>query len=153
MAIQDLERVLSSHPFFSDMRVSHLQLLVSCASNARFDAGQFILREGQRANEFYLIRQGKVALEVYAPGRGIVNIQTLGESDVLGSTWLVPPYLWRFDARALENTLTIALNAECLRKKCESDFELGFEMLQRFNRVIVERLESAQFRLRDFCAA
>ena len=131
------------------MRSEYLQLLVGCASNARFEVGQFLPRQGQEANEFYLIRQGKVALEVHFPERGSVNIQTPGEGEILGWSWLVRPHQWKFDARAVELTRALALEGSCLRKKCEADYRLGYELLKRFSQVIVERLESVQIQLLD----
>jgi CRP/FNR family cyclic AMP-dependent transcriptional regulator len=147
MAIENLERILIEHPFFDGMKQEHMDLLVGCASNVRFDAGQFILREGEEANSFYLIRQGKAALEIYAPGRGSISIQTLGAGEVLGWSWLVPPYRWRFDARAIELTRAIALDGKCLRQKCEKDADLGFALLQRFSQVMVEHLQATRLQL------
>lgn len=145
--MEDLKNILTTHPFFSGMKPDHLQLLVGCASNVRFDAGKFILREGEEANEFYLLRHGKVALEVYAPERGPITIQTLGEGEILGWSWLVPPYRWKFDARVIEMTRAIALDGKCLRDKLESDYHLGYELLKRFSQVMVERLQTARFQL------
>ncbi len=152
MVVENLERVLTRHPFFGGMRPEHLQLLAGCASNARFEAGGFVLREGQEANEFYLIRQGKVSLEVHCPQRGPINIQTLVEGEILGWSWLVPPYHWRFDARVIETTLAIALDGKCLREKCQSDSLLGYELLKRFAQVMADRLQAAQFQLLDVYA-
>jgi len=92
--METLERILIEHHFFQGMQDEYLKLLAGCASNVRFDAGQFVLREGEEAHQFYLIRHGKVALEVFAPERGSITIQTLGEGEVLGWSWLVPPYRW-----------------------------------------------------------
>jgi CRP/FNR family transcriptional regulator, cyclic AMP receptor protein len=147
MAMEDLKNILTTHPFFGGMNPEHLQLLVGCASNVRFDAGKFILREGEEANEFYLLRHGKVALEVYAPERGPINIQTLGEGDILGWSWLVPPYRWKFDARVVEMTRAIALDGKCLRQKSESDCQLGYELLKRFSQVMVDHLQAARLQL------
>ncbi len=145
--MEDLKNTLTTHPFFAGMRPEHLQLLVGCASNVRFDVGKFVLREGEEANEFYLLRHGKVALEVYAPERGPITIQTLGEGEILGWSWLVPPYRWKFDARVIEMTRAIALDGKCLRDKLESDYHLGYELLKRFSQVMVERLQTARFQL------
>ncbi len=147
MAMENLERILIEHPFFVGMKQQHMNLLVGCASNVRFDAGQFILREGEEANHFYLIRQGKAALEIYAPERGSITIQTLSAGEVLGWSWLVPPYRWRFDARATELTRAIALDGKCLREKCEKDTDLGYELLKRFSQVMVEHLQATRFQL------
>ena len=145
--METLERILIEHPFFAGMKEEHMDLLVGCASNVRFDAGQFILREGQEANSFYLLRQGKVALEIYAPDRGSITIQTLGAGEILGWSWLVPPYHWRLDARAIELTRAIALDGKCLREKCEKDHHLGYELLKRFSQVMVEHLTSTRLQL------
>jgi CRP/FNR family transcriptional regulator, cyclic AMP receptor protein len=147
MTMEDLKNILITHPFFAGMRPEHLQLVVGCASNVRFDAGKFILREGEEANEFYLLRHGKVGLEVYAPERGPITIQTLGEGDILGWSWLVPPYRWKFDARVIELTRAIALDGKCLREKSESDYQLGYELLKRFSQVMVEHLQAARLQL------
>jgi CRP/FNR family transcriptional regulator, cyclic AMP receptor protein len=145
--MENLERILTSHPFFSGMTLDHLQLLVGCASNVRFDPGQFILREGEEANEFYLIRHGKVALEVYTPERGPLTIQTLSEGDILGWSWLVPPYRWKLDARVVELTRAIALDGKCLREKSETDCRLGYELLKRFSQVMVDHLQATRLQL------
>ena len=147
--MQTLEPVLAAHPFFRDLKPEHLQVLVGCASNVRFDAGQYLLREGEEANTFYLIRTGQVALEVAVPGRGTLTIQTINEGDVLGWSWLVPPYRWHYDARAAVLTRAIALDGKCLRDKCEADHDLGYELLKRFALVMQERLQATRLQLLD----
>mgnify|MGYP001615923844 CR=1 FL=1 len=145
--METLEPILREHPFFAGLTHEHLTLIVGCASNVRFDAGKFIFREGEEANQFYLIRHGKVAVEVYAAERGSITIQTLGEGEVLGWSWLLPPYQWQFDARAVELTRAIALDATCLRKKCEEDHHLGYELLKRFAHLIEDRLQAMRLQL------
>lgn len=147
--METLENTLAEHPFFHGLEPRYLQLAVGCASNVRFDAGEFILREGEEANHFYLIRHGKVALEVFAPNRGSLAIQTLEEGDILGWSWLIPPYQWRFDARAVELTRAIALDGKCLRAKCEEDHDLGYELLKRFTAILGQRLDATRFQLLD----
>lgn len=144
-----LEKTLGEHPFFNGLEPQYLQLAVGCASNVRFDAGEFIFREAEEANQFYLIRHGKVALEVFAPNRGSLVIQTLDEGEILGWSWLIPPYQWRFDAKALELTRAIALDGKCLRAKCEGDHDLGFELLKRFAAILGQRLDATRFQLLD----
>lgn len=147
--METLENTLAEHPFFHGLEPRYLQLAVGCASNVRFDAGEFILREGEEANHFFLIRHGKVALEVFAPNRGSIAIQTLDEGDILGWSWLIPPYQWRFDARAVELTRAIALDGKCLRAKCEEDHDLGYELLKRFAAILGQRLDATRFQLLD----
>ena len=145
--MENLERILADHSFFAGMEPRHLQLLVGCASNVRFEAGQAIFREGEEANQFYLIRHGQVAVELFAAERGSITIQTLSEGEVLGWSWLIPPYQWQFDARAVELTRAIALDGKCLRQKSEDDHDLGYELLKRFVHVIEQRLHSTRLQL------
>lgn len=153
MATQTLEPLLAEHPFFRGLEPHYLSLLVGCAANVRFDAGEYIFREGEDANEFYIIRHGKVALELFTPERGILTIQTLGAGDVLGWSWLFPPYRWRFDARARELTRAIALDGTCLRRKCDEDHSLGYELVKRFAQIIIERLQATRLQLLDVYGA
>jgi len=147
--VRTLEGVLAGHPFFSRMDPRYLELAVGCAANVRFNAGELIFRQGHEAEHFYLIRAGRVALEIHVPGRGGLTIQTLGAGEVLGWSWLVPPYNWRFDGRAAEVTRAIVFDGKCLRKKCEEDHELGYELQKRVIAILGEHLDATRFRLLD----
>lgn len=147
--METLEPILAKHPFLKGLEPRHLKILVGCASNVRFNAGQFLFHEGEEANEFYMIREGKVAVQIQGGERGPIIVQTVGEGEVLGWSWLIPPYRWRFDGNALELTRAIALDGKCLRMKSEEDHDLGYELLKRFAGIIVERLEAARLQLLD----
>lgn len=147
--MQTLEPLLSEHAFFAGLHPADLSLLAGCASNVRFESGQMIFREGDPANQFFLIRHGRVALEIFSHNRGPVSIQTLAEGDVLGWSWMVAPFVWRFDAKALELTRALALDAECLRRKCDADPRLGYELLKRVVQVMTERLQATRLQLLD----
>jgi CRP/FNR family cyclic AMP-dependent transcriptional regulator len=147
--METLEPILAKHPFLKGLEPEHLKILVGCASNVRFNAGQFLFHESEEANEFYMIRQGKVAIQIHGAERGPITVQTIGEGEVLGWSWLIPPYYWRFDAQALELTRAIALDGKCLRTKSEEDRDLGYQLLKRFAGIAVERLEAARLQLLD----
>lgn len=147
--MENLERILSEHPFLHGLKDRHIKVLVGCASNVVFKAGEFIIREGQSADSFYFIRQGMVTIETHAPQSGSVTIHTRHEGEVLGWSWMVPPYRWHFDARAAETTRALAMDGKCLRTKCEEDHDLGYEIMKRFALVIAERLEATRLQLMD----
>ncbi|MFH0907973.1 MAG: cyclic nucleotide-binding domain-containing protein [bacterium] len=153
MDIHNLEPTLREHPFFQGLENKHLELLVGCASNVRFDAGEFICRADEPADKFFLIRTGKVAVEINVPQRGPMTIQTLDDGDLVGWSWLFPPYTWNFDARATTLTRAIALDARCLRTKCETDYQLGYEMMKRFSAIMVERFQATRLQLMDLYAS
>jgi len=148
-APQTLERVLAEHPLLKGCQPHYLQLLVGCASNVRFNAGEVIFRQGEEADLFYLIRHGRVALEIPDAGRGHIIVQTLVAGDVLGWSWAITPYRWHFDARAAELTRAIAFDAKCLREKCELDHDLGYEVMRRVTRVMEHRLQATRLQLLD----
>ena len=147
--METLERIIAQHPFFSGLESYYMGLLVGCASNVRFESGSYIFREGGEANEFYLIRTGKVALEICGAQTNTLIVSTLGEGEIPGWSWLLPPYHWRFDAHAIENTRAIALDGKCLRNKCEQNHDLGYELLKRFAQIVDRRLEATRLQLLD----
>ena len=147
--METLERIIAEHSFFAGLESYYTNLLVGCAANVRFNAGTYIFKEGEEANEFYVIRAGKVALEIFAPQRKPIILATLGEGEILGWSWLLPPYQWKFHARAVEDTRAIALDGKCLRAKCEQNHDLGYELLKRFTQIIDRRLDATRFQLLD----
>ncbi len=144
-----LERIVGEHPFFAGFPPEYSQLVADCARNHRFEAEQYLFHEGEPANEFFLIRHGKVALEISAPGCAPVIIATLGAGEIVGASWLIPPYRWTFDARAMELTRAIGVDAACLRGKCEADHHLGYEMMKRFLPIFVKRLHATRLQILD----
>jgi CRP-like cAMP-binding protein len=147
--MQTLEPILAEQPFLQGLDPSVLALIVGCASNVRFDAGQYLVREGQEANEFYIVRHGRVSVEIHVPDRGSVTLQTVSSGGILGWSWVFPPYRWPSDARAMELTRAIALDGACLRRKCEEMPSLGYELMKRFARVLDESLQASRLQLLD----
>ncbi len=147
--MQTLEAVLAVHPFFTGLEPKYLQLITGCASNVRFNAGTYIFREGEEAAHFYIIRQGKVALETHAAQRGAITIETIEAGEVLGWSWLFPPYRWHFSACVVEPTRAIALDGVCLRSKGEADHDLGYELVKRVAQIMMQRLQATRLQLLD----
>ena len=144
-----LEPLLREHPFLSELEPEYVALLAGCAANVRFREGAFMFREGEPADQCFLIREGKMALEIAAPGRGSIIVQTLGAGDVTGFSWLLEPHQWEFDGRAVEPVRALALDGTCLRGKCADDPRLGFELTQLFARLAIRRLQATRLRLLD----
>lgn len=151
--METLERIIAAHPFFADLESHYTGLLTGCAANVRFASGTHIFKEGEEANEFYLIRSGKVALEIFAPQRKPIVVETLAEGEILGWSWLLPPYLWKFHAHVMQETHAIALDGKCLRTKCEQNHDLGYEVLKRFAQIMERRLEATRMQLLDIYGA
>jgi CRP/FNR family transcriptional regulator, cyclic AMP receptor protein len=145
--IQKLDSTLRKHPFFKGLTDKQLKVIEGCAKNARFAEGKTIFVEGDPADAFYFIQEGSVSIELTMPNRPRSSVHTVGAGDVLGWSWVSPPYHWHFNARALKPTKAIAFDARCLRSKLDDDHELGYELLKRFSEVIVQRLDATQVQL------
>jgi len=150
---QSLEPIIREHPFFKGMDDRYIRIIVGCAKNVRFESGDVVLREGDPADQFYLIREGLVAVELMIPNRGFTTVQTIWDGDILGWSWLLPPYRCRFGARTVRPTRALAFDGKCLRGKCDEDHDLGYEVLRRFAGVTAERLEATRLQLLDLYGA
>ena len=135
------------HPFLAGMNRTQLALLTDCAIPVHFKKGQVVLREGELANRFYLIESGKVALESGEDFGDPVVIETIGSGDLLGWSWMFPPYVWHFTARAVEPVSAIFFYGTILREYCERDNSLGYELFKRMTPVMMKRLQASRKKL------
>ena len=147
--ITSIHELVAAHPFFTGLDADAVELAAGCAQNVVFSPGTILLAEGESADTFYLIRQGRVSIEVHAPGRGPIVIETLGPGNVVGWSWLVPPFLWTFDARARDHVRAVAIDGACLRGKAQSDPAFGFALLTRVSSELLQRLQATRIRLLD----
>jgi CRP/FNR family cyclic AMP-dependent transcriptional regulator len=145
-ASSPIQPLVGQHPFLAGMSEHQLRVLSDCAMQSHFEANELIFREGDPADRFYLLNRGSVALESQT-GHGLAFIQTIGAGDVLGWSWLFPPYFWHFEARALEPTDAIFIYGSMLREECESDHDLGYELTKRMAEVMVRRLQATRRQL------
>ncbi len=143
-AADPMAKRVKQHPCLSGLDTEQLTLLTDCALPARFGAGETIFREGETADRFYLITSGKVVLESGAGYGEPVVIETIGGGDLLGWSWMLPPYQWHFTARAIEPTEAVFFAAPILRRYCERDHSLGFELHKRISAVMMKRLQAAR---------
>ena len=144
-----LEELVAELPFLEGMQAKDLQLIAGCGSNVHFGAGDVLFRAGDPADAFFVVRDGSVAIETDVPHRGGVTIETIEAGDVIGWSWLFPPYRWHFDGRALSSVRATSFDGACLRGKCDQDPALGYELMKRFARVFSERLRGTRLRLLD----
>jgi CRP-like cAMP-binding protein len=143
----DIEKRLAAHPFLKGMSPHHIELLALCAMPTEFDDGQMVLREGEPASGFYLIETGTIALEAKAEDGKRVVIDTVSGGEPLGWSWLFPPYLWSFDARATQPCTAICLSGLLLRQHRDDDLTLSHELHRRASEVMVRRLQAARNKL------
>ena len=147
--MRTLDALIVESPVFKGLDQDQLELIAGCASNTVFAAGDRLFREGDQADTFFLIRHGLVALDAYVPNRGQLTMETVGPGEILGWSWLLPPYRWHFTGRAVDLVRAIQFDGACLRGKCEDDPVLGYELLNRFAQVLVSRLQATRLQLMD----
>jgi CRP-like cAMP-binding protein len=147
--MQGIEGLLAEVPVFGGLGTRDLETVAGCGRNVRFEAGEQLFREGDAADTFYVVRHGSVALETFVPARGPMMIETIEAGEVIGWSWLFPPYRWHFDARALTQVRATAFDGACLRGKCDADPALGYALMSRFAQVLIERLQWTRLRLLD----
>jgi len=134
--MKTIENLLKAHHFFKGLDPRYILLIAGCGKNAVYQKGEYIAREGEAANHFFIIRKGKAGIDILTSGQGPIIVQTVSEGDIFGWSWIIEPHYWRFDARAIETTRVLALDGRCLREKCEKDPRLGYELLKRFSYVL-----------------
>lgn len=151
--MKHIKDLIAEHGLLADLDPRMIEVIAGCGQNVGFEDNEYILKEGGPADQFYLLRKGHVSLEMYVPGRGNVIFQTLSAGDMIGVSWLVEPYIWSFDARALENARAVAFNAKCLRDKIEQDSALGYALMKKFVPVLLSRINAARLQTLDLYKA
>jgi hypothetical protein len=142
--------IIVAHPFFKNLNPRYVHLFTDCACFERFGPGQDIFREGQQANRFYIIHNGRVALETFVPRSGSTTVQTIDAGGALGWSWLYSPYQWQFSARALDPVEAVAFGAASLREKADEHHDFGYDLLLRVGRVMLETLQGTRRKLVEF---
>jgi len=147
--MRTLDALIVESPVFTSLDQDQLELIAGCASNVVFPAGDRIFREGDPADTFFLVRHGLVAIDAYVPSRGQLTLEAVGPGEIVGWSWLVPPYRWHFTGRAVEPVRAIQFDGACLRGKCDEDPRLGYTLLTRFSQLLVDRLQATRLQLMD----
>lgn len=149
MKMKKLKEIIKEHPFFVGFTEEELLFISGCAQNKVFKKNEIIALENTAANDFYLIRKGRIAICANVTGKENKTIQTLGEGEIVGWSWLFPPYLWTFKLIAFEVTHVIDLNGKCLREKLDKVPVLGYKLMKRFSQLMIARLNATRLQLFD----
>lgn len=147
--MESLKKSLESNPVFKVLQTKHLDFLAAHMKEENFKTGKFLFKTGEPAEEFYLVVKGKVALEVYSPPKGPLTILTVGTHNILGWSWLYPPYTWHFDAKALSDTIVYTFDAIKIRQECRKDYEFGYLLTNCFGQIMMQRLAATRLQLLD----
>ena len=140
---------MPSADVFDELTAGDRAALLGTSHEVSYEDGDRLFDEGGRAGYCWLIRHGRVALDTAVPGRGQVVVQTLGPGDLLGWSWLIPPYRWHFGARAVGAVHATAFDADELRSLADQDPRLGYALTRQLLGVVLDRLQSTRARLLD----
>lgn len=135
------------HPFFKRFKPEYFSAFEDCAALEEFEEGSYLFNERQRANMQYLIIEGRVALEVQAPGQDPWTVMTVCDGGIAGFAWAYPPHRYYYSCRAVKKTRVVVLDAECLAAKCRSDHEFGYQVMVCCSEVMAERLMATRLQL------
>ena len=138
---------LATHPFLRGMSRDQLSMLAETACDVRFPAKRRLFEDGGNATRFWLIQCGHVSLDLDVPGEGPVVIETIGMGELLGWSWLFPPYKWAFGAVAATAVEAFEFDAPAVRNRCAADPALGYQLNQRITEVLAKRLRATRIRL------
>ncbi|MBS0287854.1 MAG: cyclic nucleotide-binding domain-containing protein [Proteobacteria bacterium] len=147
--MKNINQILKEHHFFKDFSDEDINFISGCAQNKVFHKDDIIAKENSPADEFYLIRAGKVAICLPITHHESKVIQTISEGEFLGWSWLFPPFKWSFEAIATEPTRTIMINGKCLREKLDKKPEMGLKLMKRFAQLLIARLNATRLQLLD----
>ncbi len=145
--MKTIKTIIEQHSFTKHLDPKYLHLLEKSATYERFGAQQTVFQESFEADRFYFIHRGRVALHTFAPGQGVVTIQTIGPNETLGWSWLFPPHRWHFSAIAVEPTEAVALCAATMRQEMEENHDFGYAIAMRVGQLILERLQATRTRM------
>ena len=143
---------LAAHPFLHGMSRDHLAKLAEVGSDIAFPAGHRLFEDGGTASRFWLIQSGRVTLDLHVPGQGRTRIDTIGMGELVGWSWMYPPFRWAFGAVAAGPVEAFEFDARAVRARCGADPAFGYELTSRLAQVLAKRLQSARFRVITACS-
>jgi CRP-like cAMP-binding protein len=147
--MRSIADLTAAAPALAGLDPRQVDLVAGCGRTGHFAAGELLFCAGEAADDFFLIRHGAVGLELVVPQHDSLTIETLHDGELLGWSWLFEPHRWTFDAHAVQDTSVVVFDGACLRGKCESDHELGYQLMRRFAAVLIDRLQATRLQLLD----
>jgi CRP-like cAMP-binding protein len=147
--VKTIDALLAEHAFFQNLSPIERKTVAGCGCIQHVPPHAYLAHEGDPAEAFYLLLRGMASIEIHTPQYGGMILQTLKPGDIIGWSWLFPPYRWTSDIHAREDLTVIAFDGHCLREKCERDHGLGYQLMKDFARIMTQRLHETRLQLLD----
>ena len=147
MNSQPIMGYLTSHAFFAGLDESYMKILAESAQMHHLAEGEVLFKQGERADKFYVLCDGQIAVQVPAIMGPALEIQSVGNDQLLGWSWLIPPYRWNFQALTEKDSELIEFDGAKILRRCEQDPKFGYELMKHFTALMSERLDAARQRM------
>ena len=153
MLPQNLRATLQGASWFEELSQANFDRMMSIAHLQEVEVGEKLFKEGDKEDYLYLVLEGRVALEIFVPHRGLVRLYTAGPMDVIGWASVTPVVRQRTAAAsAVMPTRLVAFDAQALRRLCDENHELGYVVMRRLANVVASRLQVSRLQLLDMFA-
>ena len=149
MSNQSITEYLSAHEFFSQFRDDDLKFLCECSSMREIKKGQILFRQGEHADKFYVVRSGRISIQMPAIMGPTLEIQAVDEGQVLGWSWLISPYKWNFQTKAEEDSELLQFDGAAILARCEQEPKFGYELLKKFAALMSDGLNAARQKMME----
>jgi CRP/FNR family cyclic AMP-dependent transcriptional regulator len=145
--MESVSELLKNNLYFKELETGCLDFLGACASFADYESESFIFSARDPADNFYLILEGKVALQMFSHEKGEIILEERNIGDIIGWSWLKPPYKWQFDAFTVKKTRVLVFDAGKIKKQMETDLAFGYNILKIFFNIVIDRMQATRHRL------
>lgn len=140
---------LAGHPTFRDLDPEQIAVLAAHGSEQNLARGETLFKQDDDARRFYILRSGRVRVEIPSLYGPPLEVQSLGPDEILGWSWLIAPYRWTFAAIAETDSRLLVFDGESLLGHCEKDPAFGYALMKRFTALMSERLHAARLRMME----
>ena len=133
---------LLEHPFLSGFNEKHIEILSKHASLKTFNEDELLIKQGEKAEEFYLIIHGEIEIMLLEEKLFSIPLSPLKDGDLVGWSWFYSPFIWQFNARAQSDVSVIAFDAIAVRAECYTNHSLGYELMKAVAKVMCKRMKA-----------
>lgn len=140
---------MTRHSVLRALPANRRDRFMALAREVSFPEDTRIAEEGTQADRFWVLHTGTVALDIAVPGRQPVVVETIGMGELLGWSWLFPPYRWHLGAQAISPVRAWEFDAARVRELCDEDPVLGRALITYVAHIVADRLMAARTRLVD----
>ncbi len=140
--------------FFNAFSEDQLAELAKVTEIKAFAKGAEIYKEGDRANQIFMVTKGWVSLRKIDPERDIgISFENREKGELFGTACFMKPQEYTLNAICMEESEVLAMNADKLFDLFQEDYEIGYRFLKEVAKVYFERYKSVKRQLYEMVKA